>query len=215
VVTFAPDEAQGPGVYALTTVVTDNGTPNLSATNTITVTVDEVNSAPVLTVPDTQTIGESNLLSVYASATDSDLPANTLTFSLILPPTGMSISPTTGLIQWVPSEAQAPSTNLITVVVTDDGQPPLSATKSFTVVVTRADIAPPPTITSVSVSDGVALLNFTSVSNHVYRLQFKSELTDTNWTDVLPDITATNSTATCTNACGAADQRFYRLQVVH
>src|SRR4029077_15232554 len=47
VVTFSPDEAQGPGVYVLTTVVTDNGTPSLSATNTITVTVNEVNSAPV------------------------------------------------------------------------------------------------------------------------------------------------------------------------
>ena len=311
VITFSPDEAQGPGVYALTTVVTDNGTPNLSATNTITVTVNEVNSAPLLTVPGTQMVNESDLLSVYASATDSDIPANTLTFSLVSPPAGMSISPTTGLIQWVPGEAQGPSTNSITVVVTDDGspnlsttnsftvivlevnsppvltvptnqtvaalatldvfasatdsdiptntltfsllspptgltinpatgeiiwtptqnqgpgtnditvvvtdngQPPMSATNSFIVVVTAADIAPPPMITSVSVSGGVALLNFTSVSNHVYRLQFKSELTDANWTDVSPDITATNSTATCTNVCGPADQRLYRLQVVH
>src|SRR6185436_3018532 len=132
---------------------------------------------------------------------DSDVPANTLTFSLIAPPGGMSINPTTGLIQWVPAENQGPSTNLITVVVTDDGVSPLSTTNSFTVFVSAPDLAPPPLITSVSVSDGMALLSFTSVSNHVYRLQFKGDLIDANWTDVSPDITATNTTATCTNAC--------------
>ena len=47
-ITWTPTEAQGPATYTLTTVVTDNGTPSLSATNSFTVTVNEVNSAPVL-----------------------------------------------------------------------------------------------------------------------------------------------------------------------
>ena len=41
--------------------MTDNGTPALSVTNNFTLTVNEVNVAPVLTVPGNQTINESLL----------------------------------------------------------------------------------------------------------------------------------------------------------
>jgi hypothetical protein len=40
-------------------------------------------------------------------------------------------------LTWRPAIAQSPSTNLITVVVADNGTPPLSATQSFNVVVLR------------------------------------------------------------------------------
>jgi hypothetical protein len=42
VITWTPTEAQGPGVFVFTTVVTDSGSPNLSATNVFSVTVNEV-----------------------------------------------------------------------------------------------------------------------------------------------------------------------------
>ncbi|HRI44830.1 MAG TPA: matrixin family metalloprotease [Fimbriimonadaceae bacterium] len=42
VFTWVPTEAQGPGAYPLTVRVTDNGTPNLSDEENITVTVNEV-----------------------------------------------------------------------------------------------------------------------------------------------------------------------------
>ena len=58
VITWTPSEAEGPGTYPLTTVVTDNGSPPLSATNSFSLTVNEVNSAPMLTVPANQTINE-------------------------------------------------------------------------------------------------------------------------------------------------------------
>ncbi|MBI3416624.1 MAG: putative Ig domain-containing protein [Verrucomicrobia bacterium] len=48
VFTWTPAEAQGPGVYAIGVVVSDDGVPVLSATNVFNVTVNEVNSAPVL-----------------------------------------------------------------------------------------------------------------------------------------------------------------------
>src|SRR5205814_10665980 len=70
-------------LFRSTNVVTvrvfDNGSPSLSATNSFQVIVTEVNSAPVLTLPANQTIAEQTTLSVTATATDSDLPANTLT----------------------------------------------------------------------------------------------------------------------------------------
>jgi hypothetical protein len=141
-ITWAPDESQGPSINTITVVVTDDGSPSLSATNSFVVTVNEVNTAPLLSVPSDQTIDELTTLSVSASATDSDLPPNILTFSLVSPPNGMSISPATGAISWTPTEAQGPSTNRITVVVTDNGLPPLSATNSFIVTVNEVNGAP-------------------------------------------------------------------------
>ena len=46
--TWTPTEAQGPGVYTVTVRVTDNGSPALDDFETIQITVNEVNTAPVL-----------------------------------------------------------------------------------------------------------------------------------------------------------------------
>jgi hypothetical protein len=146
-ITWIPGESQGPSVNTITVVVTDNGSPPLSATNSFTVAVNEVNSPPSLTVPPNQTLDELTILSVSASATDPDLPANVLTFSLLSPPVGMTINPASGSISWTPTEAQGPSTNTISVVVTDNGLPPLSATNSFKVTVN--EVNSPPSLPSV------------------------------------------------------------------
>ena len=52
----------------------DNGTPNLSDSETITVTVNEVNVAPVLDAIGNQTVDELALLSFTATASDVDDP---------------------------------------------------------------------------------------------------------------------------------------------
>src|SRR5206468_931508 len=108
------------------------------------VTVNEVNTAPVLTGQTNRTINELTTLTVTNTATDGDLPANILTYQLVSPPTGASIS-ASGLINWTPSEAQGPSTNTFTTIVTDNGTPALSATNSFTVTVDGESTAPKPT----------------------------------------------------------------------
>ena len=141
VITWTPTEAQGPGTNTFRTVVTDNGVPPLSATNSFVVIVTEVNSAPVLPAQTDRTIGELTLLTVTNGATDGDLPANTLSYQLINPPAGAAID-TNGVITWTPTEAQGPGTNTIRTVVTDDGVPPLSVTNSFEVIVTEVNSAP-------------------------------------------------------------------------
>src|SRR5256884_4948271 len=105
-ISWTPTEAQGPSTNAVSVSVTDNGVPALSVTNTSTVTVNEVNLAPVLTVPADQTINEQTTLNVSASATDADLPANTLTFALVISPAGMTIKPTTASSSSTPPETQ-------------------------------------------------------------------------------------------------------------
>src|SRR5204862_117784 len=81
-------------------------------------------------------------LVVANTATDTDLPANTLTFALVSGPLGVAVNPTTGVLTWTPTETQGPSTNTITIKVTDDGEPALSYTDSFTVVVNEVNSAP-------------------------------------------------------------------------
>jgi hypothetical protein len=138
-ISWTPGEAQGPSTNGVSVSVTDNGVPPLSVTNSFEVVVSEVNVAPVLTVPGNQTIAEQTTLNVSASASDADLPTNTLTFALVSFPAGMSIDPNTGAISWTPGEAQGPSTNGVSVSVSDNGVPPLSVTNSFEVIVTEVN----------------------------------------------------------------------------
>jgi len=152
IIAWTPDEVQGPGTNLITTVATSTDLldlihPTLSATNSFAVIVNEVNGAPVLSVPSDQVVEELATLSVSASATDSDIPANPLTFGLVSAPTGMNIDATTGLITWTPSQAQSPSTNLIQVRVADSSSAAvntksLSVTNGFTVVVVEVNQAP-------------------------------------------------------------------------
>src|SRR6266516_3690603 len=120
-ITLTPKEADEPGTNTIMTVVTDNGAPPLSATNSFMVTVNEVNSAPVLPAQSTRTLAEQTVLTVTNKASDADIPANVLTYQLVNPPTGASID-ARGVFTWTPSETQGPSTNLITTVVSDDGE---------------------------------------------------------------------------------------------
>jgi hypothetical protein len=146
-IAWTPTEAQGPSTNTVTVRVFDNGSPSISVTNSFQVVVTEVNSAPVLTVPGTQTIAEQTVLNVSATATDSDLPANTLSFALVSGPTGLTVS-AAGIIAWTPTEAQGPSTNTVTVRVFDNGSPSISVTNSFQVIVTEVNSAPLLTVPS-------------------------------------------------------------------
>src|SRR5207253_85208 len=114
--------------------VTDGGSPPLSDTKTFTVFVNEVNSAPTLSVVSNRTIVELTTLTFTNTAADTDAPANTLTFSLDPgAPAGASVNATNGVFTWTPTEAQGPSTNPITVRVTDNGAPPRTAAQTFAV----------------------------------------------------------------------------------
>ena len=145
--TWPTGEATGPSTNVITIVVTDNGSPSLSATGLVTVVVNEVNQAPTLAPIASRAINPDMTLLLTNSAADLDLPANTLTFTLGPgAPLGATLSPLGGVFAWHPTTAQSPSTNPIAVIVTDNGVPALSATQTFTVIVTNANH--PPTATN-------------------------------------------------------------------
>ena len=210
VITWTPAEGQGPSTNIIKTVVTDTSVPPLSATNSFTVTVNEVNMAPTLSVQTNRTIDVLTTLIVANTATDGDIPANTLTYVLAVAPTNALIAPN-GVITWMPTPAQGGTTNLFITRVTDNGTPNLSATNSFVVLVNPAPIIPSPVIESLIRSNGVVTVKWCCVSNCIYRLQFSDDLGGTNWTDAGQCVQAVGSTASATNIVGASAQRFYRV----
>jgi hypothetical protein len=143
---WTPTEAQGPGTNVIMVRVTDSG--GLNDTKTFIVIVNEVNSPPAIAnIPD-QSINEGGTLSLTVAASDADIPGNTLTFALTSAPAGTAINSSSGLFTWTPTEGQGPSTNSITVQVTDNGSPALNVTKTFTVFVT--EVNNPPVLTPVA-----------------------------------------------------------------
>jgi len=140
--TWTPGEGDGPGSFPVSVVVTDDGASPLAATNSFTVTVTELNQAPMLAVVANASVAEGQLLSIVLSATDADLPANGLAFSLAPgAPAGMMVD-AAGNLSWTPGEGDGPGSFPVSVIVTDDGAPPLSATNSFTVTVTEVNQVP-------------------------------------------------------------------------
>ena len=94
------------------------------------------NTPPLLAPVSDFFAGVLTRLMLTNSATDADLPANRLTFSLDPgAPPDARIHPGRGRLFWTPSRAYANTTNRITVRATDDGLPPLSSTTSFNVIV--------------------------------------------------------------------------------
>ena len=146
VITWTPSEAQGPGVYIITTVASDNSIPPLRTSNSFTVTVNEVNLAPFWPpgVPSqtNYTVAATTTLTVVNTASDLDIPPNPLTYVLTVSPavTNAVIS-TNGIITWTPAAAQPPGVYTFTTIVTDTNiyalfNRSLSATNVFTVTVT-------------------------------------------------------------------------------
>jgi hypothetical protein len=94
------------------------------------------NSTPQLAAIADQVIREVRLLSITATATDSNAN-DVLTFSLAAgAPTGAtSIDPVSGQLTWTPSDGDGPGVYSLTVPVTDDGSPALSTSRQFTIAV--------------------------------------------------------------------------------
>ena len=207
--TWTPTEAQGPGVYHITVRVTDNNLPPASDAKTFQVTVTETNQAPVLAPIASRTVHAGTLVALTNTATDGDLPTNSLSFSLdVGAPVLASVNTNTGVFNWQTSDANVGSTNSITVRVTDTGIPPQSDAKPFSIAVLAR-----PNIESATVSGGAFELTWTAIPGQKYRVQFKNDLNDPNWSDLVPDVTASLSSAFKSDPLSAT-QRFYRVLVV-
>jgi hypothetical protein len=198
-----------PGGSRSVTVINPDGQAVASASPLLNV-VGATNHPPVLTAQSNRTIHADSTLYVTNSATDPDVPPNTLTYSLGAgSPATASINPVTGLFTWTPDDSFVNTTNAVTVKVTDNGSPPLSDSKSFDVIVVAR-----PSIQAINRSNNVVMMTWSAVGGQTYRLQYKVKLSDPTWTDLTPDLPATGPTVSATDPGATDASRFYRIRLV-
>ena len=126
-----------------------------------------VNNPPVLVPIHDLTVHAGTLVLFTNSASDYDVPAQSLTFTLDPGyPSGASVDPSTGVFAWPTTLAQAGTTNPITVRVTDNGTPALSDTRTFHVA-----LLAPPTFQSVTAASNRVTLSWSAIQGATYRVQ--------------------------------------------
>ena len=140
------------GTYSVTFQASD-GTETDS--ETIVITVTDVNQAPVFNPIGSKTVAEGNELAFSVNAGDAD--GNILNYSASGLPAGATFSATTHAFSWIPGSDQAGSYS-VTFQVSDG-----TATDTETVAITVTDVNQPPVLAAIgtkSVAEG-SLLSFT------------------------------------------------------
>ena len=126
---------------------------------TITITVANVNRAPVLDAVGNRSVDEGSSLSFTLSATDAD--GDTLTYGASNLPTGATFDPDTRAFAWTPGYTQAGDHAGIVFTVTDDGTPNLDDAETITITVANVNRSPVlDSIGAQSVNEG-SILTFT------------------------------------------------------
>ena len=166
------------------------------------------NSAPSLAPISNRTLNAGITLAITNSATDPDLPYQTLAFSLLNAPANAALNSTNGLFTWRPAAAQAGTTNSLSVIVTDNGTPSLSATQAFSIVVNKLNA---PVLAQTTTSKDAIALQVSGDFGLDYSVQASTNLVD--WAMVF----ATNQPAlpfvwTDPNIAASAT-RFYRVRL--
>ena len=108
-----------------------------TASRSFTVTVAPWNSAPELAAIGARTIAQGATLAFTASASDPDLPAQALSYSLDAgAPAGAAIHPATGAFSWTPATSLPAGVYPLTLRVTDNGSPAKSDFETLAITVT-------------------------------------------------------------------------------
>ncbi len=168
------------------------------------------NTAPELGSLANRFLHAGQTLQFTATATDAEGLYQTLVFSLDPgAPAGAFINPTTGQFLWTTTGIPVPSTNVITVRVTDNGTPPLSHARSFLITVLER-----PLVTCGPPSGNQLSLTFGTLPGLIYQVEFKNNLDDPLWMPLGNNLTGDGNAIQVTDDISTLSQRFYRLRVL-
>lgn len=135
------------GIYSsIEFVATDNGNPVASTSEAISITVNNVNRAPVLESIGNKSVDEGQSLSFTVIATDPDL-SDEVTLSANNLPAGATFEAQTGIFSWTPAFTQAGIYLNVIFTVTDNGNPILSDSETITITVNDV---PPLELTTIA-----------------------------------------------------------------
>jgi hypothetical protein len=175
---WQPTESQGPSTNRVQVEVSD-GIDKVS--QEFDIVVQERNTPPTLATIGTRRVSEGQRLSFQIRATDSDLPAQTLTYRLVSGPAGLSIT-TNGVLNWLPTFEQGPSTNRVRVSVSDSFG---AVTQDFDIVVREA--VPPVVEASLALVPGPGRawnLHLRATAGMAFQVEQSTRLTGDGWTAV-------------------------------
>jgi hypothetical protein len=180
-----------------------------SGVATVTITLTNVNVAPVAN-DDHYDLGGGVALDVPAPgvlANDNDLEGERLTAILVGGPLqGILNLDSSGGFNYTPTNHFS-GVDTFTYEVSD-GQ-----TNSGPATVSVA-VSNPIQIVSVAISNNLVMVTWTSIVGKDYRLQYKDNWADADWTDLTPDVSASSTSAVGTNAVDAVAQRIYRVKAL-
>ena len=164
------------------------------------------NTPPVLDAIGPKAIYLSQMLTFTAAAHDNDLPAQVLTFSLDAgAPIGASIETGSGVFLWMP---EAAGSFPVTVRVTDNGFPPLSASEAIVIEVLNR-----PSFTGSRLNGENFELIWGTRAGKKYAVDYKADLNAPQWTALGTNM-ASGASLSFTNASMGATQCFFRIRVV-
>jgi len=169
--------------------------------------VPMTNTAPVLAAITNRVINAGYYLLITNAATDAEAPAQSLAYNLVTGVTNAAIDAVRGIFSWRPFVTQADSTNLFSVIVTDNGSPSLAATQAFQVVVNPLT---PPVLSAPALAGGQVGFTINGQPGPDYAVQGSSNLV--NWDTLL----ITNSPAlpfTWGLNPGVLPGQFYRIKI--
>ena len=159
------------------------------------------NQPPVLTVNAGQTV-------IFTNSANSGNPGRRFTFSLASAPVGGTINTDSGVFTWRPPVRAAGTTNLVEVLVTDDGTPPATSIQTFAVVV---DSLQPVLLTPVSISDGRFQLRVSGTLGPDYIVETAADLTD--WRGLQTSSPASMPFDFADTNANFSTNRFYRVRL--
>jgi autotransporter-associated beta strand protein len=134
-------------LWGLAVTAHNNNTNSTAVFDNVTLT-----QTPVIAAIASQTLVAGQTLVLTNTLLNPDTPPATLTWALVSAPSGMTLGSSGGVLNWRPTIAQSPATNMISLKVSDSGSPALSATQSFTATVS---LPTTPTFSALSWSNGV------------------------------------------------------------
>lgn len=174
----------GDGTTTITASQGGNVTYNPALNVSQTLDVDPANFAPVLTLPESRAYHVGELVQLQASASDIDVPAQSLVFEKVSGPAGLTVSGS-GQIAWTPFAAQAGQTYGVQIRVRDNGVPPQEDLGTF-----ELTIAGPLQASNVAISGGGLQFSWNTIPGRAYGIQTSTNLI--HWTAVADDLIATD-----------------------
>ncbi|MCS7337654.1 MAG: hypothetical protein NZ739_05370 [Verrucomicrobiae bacterium] len=169
-------------------------------------TTNAPNTPPEFIRPPDVEVTAGNAATNRCVAIDNDLPAQTVTFKLVDAPVGASIDHQTGAFRWPVPIGWTTRTNLVVVAAEDDGEPPMTSTQAFYVVVTPF---PPPAIRGITYAAHALTLQVGGLPGFTYRIQTSTNLLD--WADAWVTNSASATFEWMDSDIRAYPAKFYRV----